>query len=71
MRVSLPIPWVTCCTFAPTLSQIEATALMNEIFIARNAFEACLISSALFALVAISGGGTWARSGRGIASGRR
>ena len=30
---------------------------MNEIFIARKALEACLISSALLALVTIKGGG--------------
>ena len=70
MRESVPMPWTTCFTLAPTDSQIDATALMNEIFIARKAFEACLINSALFVLVTISGGGICARSGRGIASGR-
>jgi len=43
----------------------------NEIFIARKALEACLINSALLALVMISGGGICARSGPGIASLRR
>ena len=72
IRESVPIPSHTCCTFAPTDSQIDATALMKEIFIARNALEACLISSALFALVMISRGGALpaAASGRGIASPR-
>src|SRR5256885_16887026 len=70
MRLSVPIPWHTCCTFAPTDSQIEATALMNEIFIARNAFEACLISSALLAVVTISGGGSPAPAGGGEVFGR-
>ena len=59
----MPIPWQTCCTLAPTDSQTEATALMKEIFIARNALEACLISSALLVLVTIKGGGICARSG--------
>ena len=36
MRLSVPMPWQTCCTLAPTDSQIEATALINEIFIARK-----------------------------------
>ena len=70
MRESLPIPSHTCWTLAPTDSQIEATALMNEIFIAKNALEACLISSALRVLVIMSRGGIWARSGRGMASAR-
>ena len=48
----------------------EATALMKEIFIARKALEACLISSALFVLVTMIAGGICARSGPGIASGR-
>ena len=70
MRLSVPIPWHTCCTLAPTDSQTDATALMNEIFIARNALEACLISSALLVLVTINGGGICARSGCGMASSR-
>jgi len=53
MRLSVPMPWHTCCTSAPTDSQIDATALTNEIFMARKALEACLISSALLALVMI------------------
>src|SRR5208282_6034825 len=65
IRESVPIPSHTCPTFAPTDSQIEATALMNEIFMARKAFEACLINSALFVLVMMRRGGTCARSGRG------
>ncbi len=63
MRESVPMPSHTCLTSAPTASQIEATALMNEIFIARNALEACLISSALLVLVMMSGGGICAPVG--------
>ena len=72
IRESVPIPSLTCSTFAPTASQIDATALIKEIFIARNALEACLISSALFELVTIRRGGAlpMAASGRGIASPR-
>src|SRR2546430_11043711 len=43
----------TCSTSAPTASHTLATALIKEIFIARKALEACLISSALLALVGI------------------
>ena len=71
MRESVPTPWTTWFTFAPTDSQTEATALMKEIFIARKALDACLISSALFVLVTMMGGGIKARSGWGIASLRR
>ena len=45
-----------------------ATAFTKEIFIARKAFEACLMSSALFALVNIGLGGIFAFVGCGIAS---
>src|SRR6266852_2583014 len=68
IRESVPIPSLTCSTFAPTDSQIDATALIKEIFIARNALEACLISSALFVLVTINRGGVLAASGRRIGS---
>src|SRR5581483_11435759 len=47
MRASDPIPSTTWSMFAPTASHIVATALMKLIFIARKAFDACLISSAL------------------------
>ncbi len=66
----LPMPWHTWFTSAPTDSQMEATALMKEIFMARNALEACLISSALLVLVTMMGAGIEARSGCGIASAR-
>ena len=46
MRASRPIPRATWSTFAPTSSQTFAISLMNEILVARNAFEACLIISA-------------------------
>ncbi len=41
---------------------------MKEIFIARKAFEACLISSALLVLVTMMGAGMEVRSGCGMAS---
>ena len=63
IRASEPIPSQTSLMSAPTASQIFATALMKEIFVARNAFEACLISSALFVLVTIIGGGVLAPFG--------
>ena len=43
----MPIPAATWCTSAPNASQIAAISLMNEIFVARNAFEAYLIISAV------------------------
>ena len=46
MRSSSPIPPATSVTSAPTSSQTLAISLMNEIFVARNAFEASLIISA-------------------------
>ena len=46
MRVSMPTPVATCSTSAPTASQMFATTLMKEIFTARKAIHACLISSA-------------------------
>ena len=47
----------TMRTLAPMRSQISATALTNEIFVARNALEACLMSSAVWTLVTSTG--TW------------
>ena len=55
MRASSPIPWATTPTSAPTSSQTFAISLMNEIFVARNAFEAYLIISALAMSVLITG----------------
>src|SRR6185369_7055613 len=51
IRESVPMPSRTCSTSAPTASQTLATALIKEIFMARKALDACLISSALLALV--------------------
>jgi hypothetical protein len=52
------MPRATSSTFASTASHTFATALMNEIFIARKAFDACLISSAALVDVRSSGGGS-------------
>ncbi len=46
MRASSPMPFMTCVTSAPASSQMFAIALMNEIFVARNALDAYLIISA-------------------------
>ena len=40
------MPRATSATSAPTASQTFAISLMNEIFVARNAFAASLIISA-------------------------
>ena len=40
------MPTATCDTSASTISHKFAIALMNEIFVARNAFDAYLIISA-------------------------
>ena len=45
---SNPSPCATCWTFASVASHRFDTALINEIFNARNAFDACLMISALF-----------------------
>ena len=47
MRGSRPIPRATSVTSAPTSSQTFAISLMKLIFVARKAFEASLIISAL------------------------
>ena len=47
IRSSSPIAWDTTDTSAPTSSQTFAISLMNEILVARNAFDAYLIISAL------------------------
>ena len=47
MRSSRPIPSATVTTSAPSSSETLAISLMNEIFVARKAFEASLIISAL------------------------
>ena len=46
MRSSRPMSRATSVTSAPTPSQTFAISLMNEIFVARKAFEASLIISA-------------------------
>ncbi len=46
MRLSRPMPLATSWTSAPISSHSRATSLMNEIFTARNPFEAYLMSSA-------------------------
>ncbi len=46
IRSSSPIPRATSSTSAPSSSETFAISLMNEIFVARNAFEASLIISA-------------------------
>ena len=45
------MPRATSETSAPTWSQKSATMLTNEIFVARNALAACLMSSAVLMLV--------------------
>ncbi|OQA22792.1 MAG: hypothetical protein BWY60_00137 [Actinobacteria bacterium ADurb.Bin346] len=45
--LSSPIPYVTSSMFAPTLSQIFAISLINDIFVARKAFEEYFIISEL------------------------
>jgi hypothetical protein len=67
----VPIPSRTSSTFAPTDSQMVATALIKLIFIVRKAVDAYLITSADLVLVTITGGGTVAHPGFAIASGRR
>ena len=46
IRPSRPMPSATTVTSAPVSSQTFAISLMNEIFVARNAFDAYLIISA-------------------------
>ena len=47
MRLSSPMPRATSCTSAPTFSQRSAISLMKVIFVARNAFAAYFVSSAV------------------------
>jgi hypothetical protein len=65
--LSLPMPSRTSSTSAPLASHISAIALANEIFIARNALAACLMSSALAEPVITRRAGMCALSGTGIA----
>ena len=55
IRWSSPIPRATSSTSAPVSSHTLAISLMNEIFVARNAFAASLIISALAMSVRTSG----------------
>jgi hypothetical protein len=55
MRRSSPMARETTLTSAPSTSQRFAISLMKEIFVARNAFEAYLISSAVCTLVLTMG----------------
>ena len=57
MRRSSPTARITCCTSPPICSQRLPTMFAYEIFMARNAFETCLISSALWTFVATNVGG--------------
>ena len=47
MRSSRPMPRATSSTSAPSSSETLAISLMKEILVARKAFEASLIISAL------------------------
>ena len=55
MRLSSPMPRATSCTSAPTFSERSAISLMKVILVARNAFAAYLINSAVRRAVNISG----------------
>ncbi len=46
MRLSMPMPPQTFLMSAPDASQTMDRALANDIFMDRNAFDACLINSA-------------------------
>ena len=65
IRESRPIPRATCSTLASAASHRFETALMNEIFSARKAFEACLMISALLVEVCSSGGRLLRRAAAG------
>ena len=55
MRLSSPMPRATSWTSAPTFSERSAISLMKVILVARNAFAAYLINSAVRRAVNISG----------------
>ena len=55
MRSSRPMPRATSTTSAPVSSQTLAISLMNEILVARKAFDASLTISALATSVRTSG----------------
>jgi hypothetical protein len=54
MRGSVPITFVTATTSASARSHMRASALAKEIFMARNALQACLDSSDVAISVSIS-----------------
>ena len=56
MRLSRPIPRASACTSASILSHRLATSLMNEILVARKAFAAYFVSSAVGMLAMTKGG---------------
>src|SRR3989442_1290443 len=68
IRESSPIPAITSGASAPTRSQIFAISFANPIFIARNAFAAYLIISALVSDV-VSSGTEISDEGRGTPGG--
>ncbi len=55
MRLSYPMPVTRSRTFAPTASHRPAIVLMNVSLVARNAFEAYLMSSEVVASVMTAG----------------
>ena len=55
MRASYPIASARVATSAPAWSQMSATALMNEILVARKAFADVLTSSAVAKSVTTTG----------------
>jgi hypothetical protein len=65
------MPRATCSTFASAASHRLETALMNEIFSARKAFEACLMISADLVEVSSNGGGAATEQEPAIWSGDR
>src|SRR3954465_2697597 len=68
IRESSPTPAITSGASAPTLSQMFAISLAKPIFIARNAFAAYLIISALVSDV-VSSGTEISDEGRGTPGG--
>lgn len=55
MRLSSPMPRAISCTSAPTFSARSAISFMNVILVARNAFAAYLVSSAVRRLLNMTG----------------
>jgi hypothetical protein len=61
MRPSSPMPWATLETLAPTSSQIVEISLIKLILVARKAFAAYLIISALARSVVTKGTAVFGR----------